>query len=110
MMTEQMTDADYYDSTRDLSDFDGGEVVTMPETRSVTISVRFSPSELEALEQQANAADMRLTTYIRTAALAADEPPIDRAEVLDLLDALRHSVERKRTMMVRDTVEVTRLS
>ena len=101
MTTDQMTDAelaDYYNSTHDVSEFDGGEVVTTaprihPETRSVTISVRFSPSELAAIEELANAAGMRLTAFIRAAALASQEPPVDRAEVLDLLTALRESVE-----------------
>ena len=104
MTTEQMTDAelaDYYDSTHDLSEFDGGEVVTPvpqthPETRSVTISVRFSPSELAEIEELASAAGMRLTAFIRAAALASEEPPVDRAEVLDLLTALRQSVEGTR--------------
>lgn len=101
MTTRRMTDADladYYNSTRDLSEFDGGEVVSsarqaQPETRSVTISVRFSPSELARVEKLAHAAGMRLTAFIRAAALATEEPPVDRAEVLDLLTALRQSVE-----------------
>lgn len=101
MTTDQVSDAelaDYYNSTHDLSEFDGGEVVTTtpqahPESRSVTISVRFSPSELATIEELASAADMRLTAFIRAAALASEEPPIDRAEVLDLLTALRESLE-----------------
>lgn len=100
MTNEQMTDtelAKYYSSTHDLSEFDGGEVVTPPqghsETRSVTISVRFSPSEVAEIEGLASAAGMRLTAFIRAAALASQEPPVDRAEVLDLLAAVRRSVE-----------------
>lgn len=100
MTTDQMTDAelaDYYNSTHDLSKFDGAEVVTTPqahpETRSITISVRFSPSELAEIEELASAAGIRLTAFIRAAALASEEPPVDRAKVLDLLTALRESVE-----------------
>lgn len=100
---DQMTDAElaaYYDSTHDLSEFEGGEVVelpkTVPETRSVTISVRFSPSELAELEQLAKGADMRVTAFIRAAALAAEEPPVDRAEVMDLVEALRQHVQGTR--------------
>lgn len=100
---DQMTDAElaaYYDSTHDLSEFKGGEVVelpkTVPETRSVTISVRFSPSELAELEQLAKGADMRVTAFIRAAALAAGEPPVDRAEVMDLVEALRQHVQGTR--------------
>lgn len=89
--------ADYYNSTHDLSEFEGGEVVTVPETqpetRNVTISVRFSPSELADLEEQATAADMRLASFIRATVLAASEPPVDRAEVLDMITALRRKIE-----------------
>ena len=100
---DQMTDAElaaYYNSTHDLSEFEGGEVVelpkTVPETRSVTISVRFSPSELAELEQLAKGADMRVTAFIRAAALAAEEPPVDRAGVMDLVEALRQQVQGTR--------------
>ncbi len=97
-MTEQMSDvelAEHYDRTHDLSEFEDGEVITPPETsetRNVTISVRFSPSELAGLEAHAKNAGMKLTAYIRATALAADEPPVDRAEVLDLIAALRSKV------------------
>lgn len=101
MRTRQTTDAelaDYYNSTRDLSEFGGGEVVSsatqaQPETRSVTISVRFSPTELARVEKLAHAVGLRLTAFIRAAALATEEPPVDRTEVLELLTALRRSVE-----------------
>lgn len=35
---------------------------------------------------------MPLTTYIRATALDATQPPIDRAEVVDLMERLRKSV------------------
>lgn len=104
MTTRQMIEAElahYYDATHDLSEFDGGEVVSsttqpQPETRSVTISVRFSPTELATVEKMAHAAGMRVTAFIRAATLATNERPVDRAEVLDLLTALRQSVEGTR--------------
>jgi hypothetical protein len=103
LTAHQVNDADlaeYYNSTHDVSEFEGGEVVEssappQPETRSVTISVRFSPSELAEVEKLAHAAGMRLTTFIRETALTAEDPPVNRAEVLDLISALRRSVERK---------------
>lgn len=97
-----MTDAEmaeYYDRTHDTSEFDDGEVVVPPkskQTRNVTISVRFAPGELEDLEGQASAAGMPVTTYIRSVALAAKEPPIDRDGVLDLLAALRRKIDPHR--------------
>lgn len=108
MTSDQMTTdaelAKFYNSTHDLSEFEGGEVVTNapahPETRSVTISVRFSPSELAEIEGLAKAAGMRVTAFIRAAALASEEPPVDRAEVLDLISALRRSVEGTETRRV----------
>lgn len=99
---DTMTDAElaeYYNSTHDLAEFDGGETVTpaphdtMSQTRSVTLSVRLSPSELAELEERAVAAGMPVTTYIRAAALAAEEPPVDRGELLDLIAALRSKIE-----------------
>ncbi len=95
--------ADYYDRTHDLSGFDGGESVklesTPPGTRNVTLSIRLSPEELQTLSRRAAAAGMKLTTYIRGAALQAEAPPVDddlldtAAEVVDLIAALRASVE-----------------
>lgn len=96
-------EAAYYNETHDLSGFDGGEVVELESppagTRNVTLSIRLSPIELQTLGQRADAAGMKLTTYIRGAALHAETPPADddlidtAAEVVDLISALRGSVE-----------------
>jgi hypothetical protein len=107
--TDGMTEAeaaDYYNATHDLSGFVGGEVVQLespsPGTRNVTLSIRLSPEELETLGQRAEAAGMKVTTYIRGAALQAEAPPVDddlidtAAEVVDLVAALRASVEAAR--------------
>jgi hypothetical protein len=74
--------ADYYDRTGDLSEFEDGEVVEIePGPKSSVVSVRFAPGELEAVEQQANKAGMKLTAFIRASALSG-------AHVVDL-DRLR---------------------
>jgi hypothetical protein len=93
----------YYNRTHDLSGFDGGEIVDLEPahagTRNVTLSIRLSPEELRILGQRAESAGMKLTTYIRGAALQAEAPPVDddlidtAAEVVDLVAALRSSVE-----------------
>ncbi len=95
--------ADYYNQTRDLSGFDGGEVVELEsapaDTRSVTLSIRLSPQELQTLGERAEVAGMKLTTYIRGAALHAEAALVDddlldtAADVVDLVVALRTSVE-----------------
>lgn len=79
--TETMTDAElaeYYNTTGDLSEFDGGEEVAVDPapsgTRTVTLSIRLSPEELETLADRAQAAGKALTAYIRTAALEAEQP------------------------------------
>lgn len=48
--------ADYYNETRDLSEFDEGEEIPISAKRSVTISVRFSDNEIAALRERADAA------------------------------------------------------
>jgi hypothetical protein len=95
--------ADYYNRTHDLSGFGGGEVVELESppaaTRNVTLSIRLSPEELQTLGRRAQAAGMKLTAYIRGAALQAEAAPVDddlidtAAEVVDLIAALRASVE-----------------
>jgi len=100
--TEGMTEAeaaDYYNRTHDLSGFEGGEVVELespsPGTRSVTLSIRLSPEELQTLNQRADAAGMKVTTYIRGAALQAEAAPIDDdlAEAVDMAAALHANLE-----------------
>ncbi len=95
----QMTDAElaeHYNRTHDVAKFEGCEVVVPPgttKTRNLTISIRLSSTEMADLETQAAVAGLPLTTYIRTTALAAKEPPVDRNAVLELLARLRSKVE-----------------
>jgi hypothetical protein len=105
--------AHFYDRTHDVSGFEGGETVELESTpagtRNVTLSIRLSPGELQTLGQRAATAGMKLTTYIRRAALQAEAPPVDddlldtAAEVVDLVAALRASVEAAKERRERAT-------
>lgn len=64
--------ADHYDQTHDLSGFDLGhpEAVTPARQRlDVTISVRFSPDEINLLRTEAERTGLKVTAFIRTLAL-----------------------------------------
>lgn len=79
-----------YQESRDPSGFDGeGEPVEV--RRNITISVRFSDVEIEALRREAEAAGVRLTAYIRAAALDAGSP-VDRKRLQDALRAVSEDV------------------
>ena len=85
-MTENVSEAelaDYYNRTQDTSDFEGGEEVPITVKRNVTISVRFSPEELEDLRRRADEAGVKVTSFIRAAALEATSP-VDRATLGEL--------------------------
>lgn len=80
-MTEAMTEAelaDYYNRTQNTSDFDEGEEVPITVRRNVTISVRFSEVEIAELRARAEEAGVKVTSFIRAAALEATSP-VDRA-------------------------------
>lgn len=79
--------ADYYNHTMDVSGFDGGSEVPIKVGRKVTISVRFSEEEIEALRGRAEAAGVKVTSYIRAAALEAANP-VDRATLARLAQDL----------------------
>ena len=79
--------ATYYDEHHDPSAWGPAEPVST-ERLDVTISVRFTASEIAALRSRAEAAGLRPTTYIRRLALASEEPPLDREQLTRLLDAL----------------------
>ena len=75
--------ADAYNATQDLSEFaeEGAEPVSV--RRSVTISVRFSEAEIAALRARADAAGVKVTSFIRAAALEATNP-VDRLTLGEL--------------------------
>ena len=78
-MTEAQL-ADFYGRTHDLSEFDQTQAQPLEVRRAVTISVRFSEEEIAALRRKADAAGLKVTAFIRGAALDADHP-VDRAAV-----------------------------
>lgn len=81
-----------YQESHDLSGFEGeGEPVEV--RRNLTISVRFSDVEIEALRREAEAAGVKLTAYIRAAALKAGSP-VDRKRLRDALRAVSEDVAR----------------
>lgn len=80
-MTEKMTEAElaeYYDRTRDLSEFNEDDTVPVEVRRNVTISVRFSDEEIAQLRREADEQGVKVTAYIRDAALNA-ATPLDRS-------------------------------
>ncbi len=85
-MTDAMSDAElaeYYNRTKDTSDFDEGEEVPITVRRNVTISVRFSVEEIAELRARAEQAGAKVTSFIRAAALEATSP-VDRVELGEL--------------------------
>jgi uncharacterized protein (DUF1778 family) len=75
-----------------------GEVVTLePSTdpASVVLSVRLNGADLGEIERAAAAAGMKLSTYVKHAALTAarDSSRISRAEVLEQIDAMGERLE-----------------
>lgn len=75
--------ADFYNETEDLSEFDEQNAVPVTVKRSVTISVRFSDSEIAELRARAEQAGVKVTSFIRAAALEASSP-VDRAALGEL--------------------------
>lgn len=85
-MTDKMTEAElaeYYNRTEDVSDFDLGGEVPVSVRRNVTISVRFSDTEIAELRARAEQAGVKVTSFIRAAALEATSP-VDRAALGEL--------------------------
>lgn len=102
-MTENLSEAelaDYYNRTRDASDFEGGEEVPITVKRNVTISVRFSPEELGDLRARAADAGVKVTSFIRAAALEATSP-VDRAALGELAKELEQRAHDVATMVGR---------
>lgn len=75
--------ADYYTETQDLSGFDEEDAVPVTVKRSVTISVRFSDKEIAELRARAEEAGVKVTSFIRAAALEAASP-VDRVGLGEL--------------------------
>jgi predicted DNA binding CopG/RHH family protein len=94
--TKGMTEAElaeYYDRTHDVSEFDESAEYPVEVRRNVTISVRFSEDEIEALRREAKTAGVKVTAYIRAAAVHASSP-VDRKRLQEALRAVSEDVAR----------------
>ena len=87
--------ADYYDQHHG-GEGEEPEPVQRPERLEVTISVRFSTGEIEAVRARAEAAGLKPTAYIRRCALGSERPPIDRNELSRSVAALSRDLEELR--------------
>lgn len=74
---------DYYDETEDVSEFDLEHPESLTVRRNVTISGRFSDEEISELCARAEQAGVKVTSFIRAAALEATSP-VDRAALGEL--------------------------
>ena len=101
-MTKRATEgelAEHYDRTRDLSDFDETVAQPVEVRRNVTISVRFSQREIEQLRGAAEVAGLKLTAYIRAAALRAGSP-VDRQRLQAALRAASEDVAAAERLLI----------
>lgn len=84
--------AEMYAARHDPDLLTGGIVTLEPSTNpeSVVISVRVNGADLAEIEQAADAAGMKLSTYVKHCALTAarDSSRVSRAEVLKQIDAI----------------------
>jgi uncharacterized protein (DUF1778 family) len=84
--------ADRYDRTHDLAGFELDQPVPLAPARrrlDATISVRFSPEEIDLLRTEAERVGMKVTTFIRTLALQhASGDVLDRATLRQRLSRL----------------------
>lgn len=63
-----------FENMTEINEADWGDPVPAMVRRNVTISVRFSADEIAAIRQHADAAGMKVTAYIRQAALSSGKP------------------------------------
>lgn len=102
-MTVNMSEAKlaaHNNRTQDSSDFEGGEEVPITVKRNGTISVRFSPEELEDLRARAEDAGVKVTSFIRAAALEATSP-VDLAALCELARDLEQRAHRVAEFVAR---------
>ena len=87
-----------FENMSEINDGDWGEPVPVTVRRNVTISVRFSADEIAAIRRQADAAGMKVTAYIRQAALSGGEA-IDRDKVARAVAAVSHDLDHVRRLI-----------
>lgn len=102
-MTDKMTEAElaeYYNETEDVSEFDLEHPEPVTIRRNVTISVRFSDEEIAELRTRAEQAGVKVTSFIRAAALEATSP-VDRAALGELARELERRAHDVAAMVSR---------
>jgi uncharacterized protein (DUF1778 family) len=87
-----------FENMSQIDDADWGEPVSVTVRRNVTISVRFSAEEIDAIRQQAAAAGMKVTAYIRQAAISGGDT-IDRDKVASAVAAVSNDLDRVRRLI-----------
>ena len=92
--------ADDYNESKNLSEFDEVNAVSLTVKRSVTISVRFSDEEIQQLRARAERVGVKVTSFIRAAALEATSP-VDRAALRELARDLEQRAHRVAELAAR---------
>lgn len=87
-----------FENMSQIDDTEWGEPVPVTVRRNVTISVRFSAEEIEAIRQRAEAAGMKVTAYIRQAAISGGDT-IDRDKVASAVAAVSNDLDRVRRLI-----------
>lgn len=88
--------AEYYDQHRQVTGWSEPQPTPPPGRLDVTISVRFTPTEIAAIRARAEAAGLKPTTYIRRCALVDEQPPIDRGNLSRAVEALSRDLDNLR--------------
>ena len=87
-----------FENMSEINDADWEAPVPVTVRRNVTISVRFSADEMAEIRQWAERAGMKVTTYIRQAALTGGHT-IDRDKVERAVDAVSSDLDRVRKLI-----------
>jgi hypothetical protein len=90
----------YYERRHEAGDWDEPEPLDKPARLDVTLSVRFTREELQAVRAAAERAGIKPTAFIRHAAVEAlSGRPVDRARVQhDLAKAVELMEDAQRTL------------
>jgi len=101
---EQTSEAElaerYYERRHEDSDWGEPQALEKPARLDVTLSVRFTREELEAVRGAAERAGVKPTAFIRQAAVQAlERAPVDRARLeRDLATALEFTRDAQRAL------------
>lgn len=87
-----------FENMSEINDADWGEPIPVTVRRNVTISVRFSADEIDTIRENADAAGMKVTAYIRQAALTGGET-IDRDKVARAVATVSDDLDRVRRLV-----------